>query len=49
MTKFAVVTTFHEAGYTKYARRMIDTFLANWPREVMLYAYAQDHLSYDYD
>lgn len=43
MTKFAVVTTFHHAGYEKYARRMIDTFLANWPKEITLYVYPQDH------
>lgn len=42
MTKYAVVTTFHSAGYSKYASRMIDTFLTNWPREITLMAYAQD-------
>jgi hypothetical protein len=40
--KFSVVTTFHSAGYEKYGRRMIDTFLANWPKEVHLYVYAED-------
>lgn len=39
---YAVVTTFHAQGYEQYASRMIDTFLANWPREIMLYVYAQD-------
>lgn len=39
---YAVVTTFHAQGYQQYASRMIDTFLANWPREIMLYVYAQD-------
>lgn len=39
---YAVVTTFHGAGYEKYASRMIDTFLQNWPQEVTLYAYPQD-------
>lgn len=43
MTEFAVVSTFHEAGYHKYASRMIDTFLVNWPKAVTLYAYPQDH------
>jgi hypothetical protein len=39
--KFSVVTTFHQAGYDLYGSRMIDTFLANWPSEVSLYAYAE--------
>lgn len=40
--KFSVVTTFHKAGYDKYGSKMIDTFLANWPKEVHLYVYAED-------
>lgn len=40
--KYDVVTTFHAQGYDKYARRMIDTFLANWPREIDLAVYPQD-------
>jgi hypothetical protein len=41
MTKFAVVTTFHNQGLKTYAQRMIDTFLANWPSEVSLYLYPE--------
>jgi hypothetical protein len=40
--KYAVLTTFHAAGYEKYASRMIDTFLQNWPQEVDLYVYTED-------
>lgn len=40
--KISVVTTFNEQGYNKYAQRMIRTFLENWPKEVMLYVYAED-------
>lgn len=40
--KISVVTTFHDDGYTKYGRRMIDTFLQHWPQSVELVAYAQD-------
>lgn len=40
--KYAVVTTFHAEGYEKYASRMIDTFLANWPKSVDLLVYPQD-------
>jgi hypothetical protein len=39
---FAVVTTFHRAGYEKYGQRMIQTFIKNWPSEVKLYVYAED-------
>jgi hypothetical protein len=42
MTKYAVVTTFNQEGYNKYASRMIDTFLKNWPKEVDLYVYTED-------
>lgn len=41
--KKAVVTTFHKEGYDKYAKRMIRTFLENWPKDVTLYVYPQDH------
>ena len=40
--KFSVVTTFHQAGYDLYGRRMIDTFLSHWPQEVDLYVYAEN-------
>lgn len=40
--KLSVVTTFNQPGYDKYAKRMIQTFLATWPTEVTLYAYAED-------
>lgn len=41
MTKFAVVTTFHNQGLKTYAQRMIDTFLSNWPSEIDLYLYPE--------
>ena len=37
-----VVTTFHKDGYEQYGKRMIDTFLRNWPSSVKLYVYAED-------
>lgn len=40
--KISVVTTFHRAGYETYGRRMIDTFLKNWPKDVDLYVYGED-------
>lgn len=39
---FAVVTTFHQAGYDQYGRRMIETFIKNWPRDIKLYVYAEN-------
>lgn len=41
--KIAVVSTFHKAGYDQYAKRMIKTFLENWPKDVTLYVYPEDH------
>lgn len=40
--KYAVVTTFNQAGYLQYADRMITTWLQHWPREVALWCYAED-------
>ena len=40
--KISVVTTFHQAGYDHYGKRMIDTFIKNWPSEVTLYVYAEN-------
>lgn len=39
---YSVVTTFNQAGYEKYGRRMISTFLENWPTSVQLHVYAED-------
>jgi hypothetical protein len=39
--KINVVTTFHESGYIKYGRRMITTFLENWPKDITLHVYAE--------
>lgn len=40
--KYSVVTTFNASGYKQYGSRMIDTFLATWPRDVQLLVYAED-------
>lgn len=40
--KIAVVTTFHQAGYEQYGKRMIETFLKNWPQDITLYVYAEN-------
>lgn len=39
--KIAVVTTFHEAGLKKYGQRMIDSFIKNWPKEIILHLYPE--------
>lgn len=41
---YTVITTFNEAGYKQYACRMIDTFIANWPKEVRLHVYTENCL-----
>ena len=40
--KISVVTTFHEEGLNRYAQRMIDTFIQNWPREIILHIYPEN-------
>lgn len=39
--KISVVTTFNEKGYELYGRRLITSFLKNWPMEVNLYVFAE--------
>lgn len=39
--KYTVVTTFNADGYNRYGRRMIQTFLQTWPKEVNLVVYAE--------
>jgi len=39
---FTVVTTFHDKGYKTYGKRMIETFLKNWPDTVILVVYAEN-------
>lgn len=39
--KIEVVTTFHERGLKQYGQRMIDTFIKNWPREIILNIYPE--------
>lgn len=41
LMKYTVVTTFNADGYNTYGRRMIDTFLQTWPKEVDLIVYAE--------
>ena len=38
----SVVTTFHKPGYDQYGKRMIKSFLENWPSDIKLYVYAED-------
>lgn len=41
LMKYCVVTTFNATGYEKYGRRMIQTFLRTWPKDVQLVVYAE--------
>ena len=38
----SIVTTFHKKGLDDYAQNMLDTFAEMWPKEITLYAYAED-------
>lgn len=38
----SVVTTFHKKGYDEYGKRMINSFLQNWPSNINLYVYSED-------
>ena len=42
MPSKTVLTTFHADGYKKYGRRMIQTFLDNWPSDIQLMVYPED-------
>lgn len=39
--RFQAVTTFNRSGLELYGHRMMETFVANWPSEVPLIAYAE--------
>ena len=39
MSRFAVVTTCHAAGFEEYGRVMVETFVKHWPVEVPLLLY----------
>jgi len=41
LMKYTVVTTFNAEGYKTYGRRMIQTFLQTWPRDILLKVYAE--------
>lgn len=40
--KYTVISTFHQAGYNQYGRRMIETFDATWPKTINLRVYAEN-------
>lgn len=40
--KYTVVTTFNQQGLQSYGKRMVQTFLQNWPKTVDLWVYTED-------
>lgn len=40
--KYTVITTFNSDGYNVYGKKMIQTFLQTWPKDVELWVYAED-------
>lgn len=41
MRVVAAVTTFNRDGYEQYGRRMVETFDRYWPKDLVLYCYAE--------
>lgn len=41
-TRYAAVTTFHQAGLEQYGQRMLDSFSRHWPENIPLLVYAED-------
>lgn len=39
--KYSVITTFNEDGLHKYGQRMIDSYIKNWPKEIILNVYPE--------
>lgn len=40
--KISAVTTFNAAGYEKYGKRFLQTYIDNWPKTVHLFVYAEN-------
>ena len=49
MHTLSVFTTWHSVGYKKYGKDYIETYLQNWPVEVPLTIYAEDHNPFTYN
>ena len=49
MHTLSVFTTWHPVGYKKYGKDYIETYLQNWPVEVPLTIYAEDHNPFTYN
>jgi len=43
MRTLSVFTSWHPTGYKKYGKQFIEGYNANWPKEVPLTIYAEDH------
>ena len=44
MRTLSVFTTWHPTGYKKYGQNFIQGYLNNWPHQVPLTIYAEDHI-----
>ena len=42
MKKIACITTFNQDYYDQMAKRMVETFLEFWPKDITLYCYTED-------
>ena len=43
MRTLSVFTSWHPQGYKKYGEQFIQGYNANWPKEVPLTIYPEDH------
>ena len=37
-----VLTTFHEAGWQQYGKRMVNNFLEHWPKDIKIHLYCEN-------
>ena len=42
MRKFACITTFNQDYYDQMAKRMVETYVEFWPKDIPLYCYTED-------
>ena len=50
MRSISVITTFSNLGWKTYGKRMIDSFVKYWPKEIQLIVYYEEKpIDADYD
>jgi len=44
---FSVITTFPQSKWDEYAKRMVETYIANWPQSIKLKIYYENQIPED--